>query len=211
MVLLLATATLATAQTQENFFSVRAGINFADLQNHNFYSESQTGFNAAVLYNVALMQQTALYLQTGVGMQMKGARNTGIISNVGASHLKSYMVEVPLTVSVDLPTGVQSAIVPMLGAYYSFAFAGTLKNDFETIHQFRKEEYTTADGESFESRLMQQSDVGIRAGLSFRYNRCLFGVAYDAGLMNIFAKEFRDMGYKAFTGTWSINLEYRFN
>lgn len=201
----------SASQQYESFVSVRAGINFGDLQNSDFYSQTQTGFNAAVLYNIPLMADAPLYLQSGLGIEMKGARNTGLLAGVLNSHLKSYMLEVPLVVTYDIPIGQQTAIVPMLGAYYSFAFAGTLKGNGETFHQFKKQEIELINGETVDSRFMRQSDIGLRAGLAFRYNKCLIGVAYDSGMMNVFSKAIRDLGSKAYTGTFSINLEYRFN
>lgn len=200
------------AMAQDSFFSVRAGANFADLyKNNNLYSECQTGFNAAALYNMPLMQGMPLYLQSGLSVEMKGARNSGLLAGVANTHLKSYALEVPVVVTYDVQVGAQSAIVPMLGVYYSFAFAGTLEGGDVSYHQFQKQTVTLPDGSTVKSRIMHQSDVGLRAGIGFLYNKCLIGVAYDAGMMNVFSKTFRDLGYEASTSTWSVNLEYRFN
>ncbi len=208
LILALGIAVAASANTP--FLSIRAGVNFADLYNSSFYTESQTGFNAAVLYNIPVTPTLPVYLQSGIGVEMKGAQNSGIFGNIIQSDLKSYMLEVPLVVKVDIKVGAKTAVVPMLGIYYSFAFAGTLEGGETTIHQYQKQTLYLSGGESIDSRLMRQSDMGIRAGLGFKYNNYTLGFAYDAGVMNVFAKELRDIGYKAYSGAWSINLEYRF-
>ncbi len=200
-----------SSSSYSDYFSVRAGVNFSDLRNSEFYSESQTGVNAAILYNTPLIVDMPLYLQTGLGFEMKGARNSGLLPGILNSHFKSYQLEVPMVLTYDIPIGTNTAIVPMLGIYYSFALSGTLEGEGISIDPYEKLDYEFEDGNVVNTRMMQRSDIGIRAGVGFRYSRGVIGFSYDSGMMNIFAKEFRDWGAKAFSGTCSINLEYRFN
>ncbi len=197
----------------KNFFSLRAGVNFANLHNDYAATKAQTGFNAAGLYNISLMKTMPLFLQTGLAFEMKGARDSGILTSA-TTHFKSYNIEIPVVLTFDVPINSKMAIVPELGVYYSIAVAGSMTTDNgDTFYRpFKKESTTLADGTSItNSRLMSRNDFGIRAGASFRYCRYLIGFAYDAGVINNFAKNLRDLDYKGKTGTWSVNLGYRFN
>ncbi|MFI3328828.1 MAG: outer membrane beta-barrel protein [Rikenellaceae bacterium] len=196
-----------------NFFSLRAGANFANLHNDYVSTDSQTGFNAAGLYNIALMDNLPLFLQTGLSFEMKGARNSGILTTSQNTHFKSYNIEIPVVLTFDIPINKSMAIVPEFGVYYSIAVAGSMTTDGgdSFYRPFKSESVTLADGTSIDSRVMSRNDFGLRVGASFRYCRYLIGFAYDAGLINNFSKDLRDLGYKGSTGTWSVNLGYRFN
>lgn len=215
--LLFTFALIVTASAQQssnrydNFCSVRAGVNFASLISDDYSTDSQAGFNAALLYNIALTQSAPVYLQSGLALEMKGARNSGLISTSETTHFKSYGFEIPLVVTFDIVINKAMAIVPEFGLYYSFAFAGSMEGGGEFYRPFKDLDIVTPAGEIIGEPLFHRSDFGLRAGLSFRYMRCLIGFAYDAGLINYFTKELRDAGFQSTTGAWSINLGYRFN
>lgn len=195
----------------ENFYSIRAGVNFASLISDDYSTDSQSGFNAAALYNIALTQSAPIYLQSGIALEMKGARNSGLISTNQTTHFKSYGFEIPLVATFDIAINKSMAIVPEFGVFYSYAFAGSLEGGGEFYRPFKDLDIATPAGELMSEPLFHRSDFGIRAGLSFRYMRCLIGFAYDAGLVNYFTKDLRDAGFKSSTGSWSINVGYRFN
>ncbi len=156
-----------------------------------------------------LTQSAPVYLQSGAEINMKGARNSSILTGSARSHFKSYAVQIPVLVTLDLAIGKHTAIVPEIGLFYSFAFTGSLDAG-EAFYRPDKKQLIEVGSEIVDSRLMHRSDFGLRAGLSLRYARCLFGFAYDAGLVNIFAKDIRDAGSDAQSGSWSLNIGYRF-
>lgn len=195
----------------KSFFSTRAGVNFSSLVDEYYYSKAQTGFNAALLYNISLMSDAPLYLQSGIGVEMKGARNTNLLDNISRSKLKSYGIEVPIVVTYDMQLGQKTALVPEFGLYYSYVFCGSLEGEGEFFRPYQSQEIEIYEQGVVDSRLLHRNDFGLRIGLSMRYGKMLIGVAYDAGLINTFGKAFRDLGVTLMTGTWSLNLGYRFN
>lgn len=215
LIMTVALALSAIAQqsstSYDNFLSVRAGVNFASLISDDYSTDSQSGFNVAMLYNISLMESVPLYLQSGVGIEMKGARNSGLISTVETTHFKSYAIEIPAVVTFDVAINKNMAIIPEFGVFYSFAFTGSLEGDGQFYRPYKKLDIVTPSGEIEDTRLFHRSDFGLRAGVSLRYMRCLFGFSYDAGLVNYFTKDLRDAGFKSSTGSWSINVGYRFN
>lgn len=206
-----AVAQSSTAQPRyENFFSVRAGVNFADLVDPHYTSNSQTGFNAALLYNISLNSSMPIYIQTGLGIEMKGARSTNVLESVRRTHLKSYWIEVPAVVTYDIPISSNCAIVPEFGLFYAFAFQGSLEGGGEFFRPYEKQDIEILDEGIVHSRLFRRSDFGLRMGVSVRCSNLLFGFAYDAGLLNTFAKDLRDVGSQLSTGCWSLNVQMRF-
>lgn len=193
-----------------NFFSARVGVNFGDLVNDLYTTDSQVGFNAAALYNIALVPNVPIYLQSGLALEMKGAKNSRMLEGVN-SDLKSYAIEIPVVVTFDIILAKEMAIVPELGLFYSFAFCGSLSGGDTFLRPYKKQDLYTNIGEYGDVRLLHRSDFGIRAGISFRYMRNLIGIAYDAGLVNIYSKDFRDMGANGSSGCWSLSIARRFN
>ncbi len=201
----------ANTQNQyEDYFSIRTGVNFSNLVDDYYSSKAQTGFNAAILYNISLMSDAPLYLQSGLAVEMKGARNTNLLDNIYRSRLKSYEVELPVTITFDMPIAPDMGIVTEIGVYYSYVFCGSLEGTGEFYRPYKGQDIDVIDSGIINDRLLNRNDFGIRAGLSIRYSNTLIGVAYDAGLINAFGKELRDLGATLTTGTWSLNVGYRF-
>ncbi|MFR9610715.1 MAG: outer membrane beta-barrel protein [Rikenellaceae bacterium] len=200
------------SESYSNFFSSRMGVNFGSLDDPQYSSNCQVGFNVAALYNISLMQSAPLYLQSGVAIEMKGARSGRLLDDVyPETHYKSYSFEIPMVVTYDIMVGQNMAIVPELGLYYSYAFAGSIQSGDEFFRPYKKEQYMVADDEMVKSRLFKRNDFGIRCGLSFRYSRCLIGFAYDAGLLDVYPGDIRGGDNNIKTGCFSINMCYRFN
>ncbi len=214
LVVALMVGTFAQAQSQpESYFSTRVGVNFSNLVDDIYESDFQSGFNASVLYNYSLMSSVPLYLQSGLGVTMKGGRNNKILSGGDSAHLKTYAFNIPLVLVYEMVINKQMSVIPEVGVYYSYAFCGSLSSDEYFYRPFKKQmtEVPMGDGvESVDTRLLHRSDFGIRAGLSLRVAKYTVGVAYDAGVVNYFAKDFRDAGADVTTGCWSTNLGYLF-
>lgn len=200
-----------SATNYENFYSMRLGINFSSLISEDYSTDSQSGFNAAALYNISLMQSAPLYLQSGIGIGMKGARNTMFIDTDETTHLKSYNISIPVVLTYDIAINNTMSILPEFGLYYSYAFAGSLDGGGEFYRPYEKLGIIAPDGEIYDTELFHRSDFGIRAGISLRIMRCMVGFAYEAGMINCFSKDLRDAGLQVNTGCWSVNLGYQFN
>ncbi|MFI3259839.1 MAG: hypothetical protein R3Y16_07075 [Rikenellaceae bacterium] len=201
----------SSSTSYENFWSVRAGVSFSNLFNDFRASRYQTGYNGAVLYNISISESSPIYLQTGLGLSMKGARNSRILADAPKSQFKSYEAEIPVTIAFELATGRHSAIIPEIGVYYSYGFCGTLGANGAFYRPYEEQEIVIDDWGTINSRLVSRSDFGMRFGLSYLMGRYLMGFAYEAGLLNCFASDLQDLGYKGSSGSWSINVGYRFN
>ncbi len=212
--LILCVATLQSmAQGFPNFWSIKAGVNFANISNSDYSSKCLVGFNGGANFSLSISQQNPLFFQTGLGFEMKGAENSYSIDGTKyESTTKSYAVEIPALLSYGIYISSNSTLYPFFGVFYSFAVAGDIEGgNNDSIDPYKKENVIFSnDDQSVNTRMFQRSDFGIRIGLDYKYMRYSLGIAYDAGLANIYAKEFRDRHYDASTGTFSINLGYYF-
>ncbi len=200
------------AEEISNFWSIKAGVNFANFRNSDYTSDCQVGFNVGALRGFALSNTVPLYIQSGISFEMKGAQNSYHIEGERIkSSAKSYAVEVPLLINYGIVISEKSTIHPFAGVFYSFAVAGDISEGGESTNPYKKRDVIFGDEiGAVDTRLFRQSDFGVRFGLDYKYSKYSIGVAYDAGLINMYAKEFRDRNYEAMTSSFSINLGYYF-
>ncbi len=202
----------SNAQRDPNFWTIKAGVNFSTFANSDYSSKALTGFNVGVNRAFSISEQTPLFFQTGLAMEMKGAKNSYSIDGVDFSNTtKIYALEVPMLINMGFAISQNSTLRPFVGLYYSFALSGTIESDGESTNPFKKEKVTMGDdSESIETRLFNRSDFGVRVGVDYKYTKFSLGIAYDLGLTNIYTKRYRDRNYEATTGSFSINLGYYF-
>ncbi len=201
------------AQGFSNFGTIKAGVNFANISNSDYSSKYQTGFNVGGTYSFSISQQNPLFFQTGIGFEMKGAKNSYSIDGERfANTIKSYVAELPVLLSYQVNLTERSKIYPFFGVFYSFAVAGKIEGgDNDSLDPYKKSKMSaTSDEDPFESRMFHRSDFGIKVGIDYRYRKYSLGVAYDAGLANMYAKKFRDRHFDASSGTFSVNVGYYF-
>ncbi len=203
---------LANAQNETCHFGARAGVNFSNIGNSDYNSDYFTGFNVGGVYSMDLSQNFPLALEGGIFFQMSGARDNGFLAEVDSStKFTSYSFKVPVVLTYDIPISQGWSIQPMVGAYYSLAVNGDVEVDGKKYNPYKKEQWSTLDeARTVESQLLHRSDFGIRAGINVLLNRYLLGFTYDAGMLNIYSKEFRDRGFDAVSGCFAINLGYNF-
>ncbi len=204
-------STIFTAHATEapKLWSIKAGVNFANFTNLDYSSNFQTGFNIGIRRAFAISTQLPIYVESGVSLEMKGARITGGLSE--KSKLKSYALEIPITIGYHVSITKSSAIYPFVGLYYSVALGGKLEANGESINPYKSEGILVeAAGEILYTRMLTRSDIGIRIGADYKYLNYSIGLAYDAGLNNVYAQELRNRNYKATTGCVSITLGYYF-
>ncbi len=202
----------AMAQGSSCGWGVRAGVNFANIGNSDYNSDYLTAFNAGVIYEMPISNVIPLYLEGGLYFQMKGARDNGFIAEIdNDTKFKSYNIEVPVVIGYDIPLSNQWALQPFVGLYYSLALGGSVEYGDDSIDPYKKEEWKTFnDEDSFESQLLHRSDFGLRAGISTTFNRYVLAFSYDAGFLNVYSPAFRDQGFEAVTGCFSIMFGYNF-
>ncbi|MFI3282718.1 MAG: outer membrane beta-barrel protein [Rikenellaceae bacterium] len=199
-------------QENSNYWAIKAGVNFANFTNSDYTSNCQTGFNVGASRAFLISKQAPLYVQGGLSFEMKGARNSYLIEGIKIENTaKSYAVELPILLNYNFKISKKSTIIPFVGVFYSFAVAGDLEEGGDSTDPYKKEEVLFEGEEStINTRLFSRSDFGIRVGADYKYTRYSIGIAYDAGLTNLYAKEFSDRNYEASTGSFSINLGYYF-
>ncbi|MFR9603210.1 MAG: outer membrane beta-barrel protein [Rikenellaceae bacterium] len=203
----------AYSQRPSNFWTIKAGVNFSTFANSDYSSEALTGFNVGVNRAFSISDQSPIFFQTGLAMEMKGAKNSYSIDGVEFKNTtKVYALEVPMLMNIGFDLSQKSTLRPFVGLYYSFALGGRIEADGESTNPFKKKSVTLGDGEeSMESRIFNRSDFGVRVGVDYKYTKYSIGIAYDLGLTNVYAKKYRAQNYEANTGSFSINLGYFFD
>ncbi len=210
--LLLLIFSSARAQSGDSWCGVRAGVNFSNLVSSDYNTQYLTGFNVGAVYAVPASKVIPIYIETGLSFQMKGARDRGFLTeSLTDSRLEIYALELPVTILYNTPINREWSVQPFVGLYYSIAMAGSAEIGGEWFNPYEK--YLLQrfrDNTPQQLQLLHRSDFGMRIGVSTTYRDIFFGVAYDAGFLNIYAPEYRGDGFEASSCSLSLNMGYNF-
>ncbi len=196
----------------EPWFGLRAGVNFSNLSSPNYSTGYLTGFSVGAAYHYPISTIMPIYLQSGLYFQQKGAQDNGfLIDNGGVSRLTSYEFQVPLLVGCQIAVAPEWNLQAAVGLYYSVAVDGRFEVDGVGFDPYNKELLQTLrDSTPVEQQLLQRSDFGVRFEVSALYHDYLFGFTFDGGLLNGYTRSFRDAGYQALSGCFTLFLGYNF-
>lgn len=156
-------------------FGIRAGINFANLSfkedGYSYSTDSRTTFHVGVIADIPLMQ--SLYVQTGLFLQNKGAKEEG---DGYKTTLKPMYLQIPVLASYRYDFSDALQLQVNVGPYFAYGIGGKWKEE--------------EDGESYEVDFfddgIKRFDCGLQVGggLTFAQHYYL-GVAYEFGFTNI--------------------------
>ncbi len=196
----------------EPWWGFRVGVNFSNLHSPDYSTDYLTGYSVGVTYSYPLSEVIPIYIEGDLNFQKRGARDNGFLTDAGqSSKLTKYEFQVPILLGFDAPLDRSWSVQSTVGLYYSVAVDGTFELAGEEFDPYKNEMLQTLrDVEPTEQQLLHRSDFGIRVGVSLLYERYLFGFSYDAGLLNLYSRSLRDVGYKAQTGSFTLYLGCNF-
>ncbi len=200
------------AQEPTSWWGVRSGVTFSNISNFNYSSRFLTGYSVGAIYARSISQTIPIYIEGGLYLQQKGARDNGFLLEIESeSRLTKCEIEIPILLGYYIPLSDGWVIQSFVGLYYSVALDGELEVNGESFDPFQLEMLQRLDDRTAqELQLLHRSDFGVRGGLSVAYHRFLAGISYDAGFLNIYSHAFRDSGYDALAGCFSIFMGYNF-
>lgn len=210
---LVASAAISSAQgLSEPWWGVRAGVNFSNIFSPDYSTDYLTGYSVGLSYSYPLLPIIPIYIEGGLYLQKQGARDNGFLTDGGLrSKLTMQKLEVPLLLGFEATISPPWRIQSFVGLYYSVAMSGKFYLGEKEFNPFEKEPLQTLrDAEPAEQQLLHRSDVGIRVGVSLLYAKYLFGFAYDAGILNLYSPSLRDVGYKAQSGCFMLQIGRNF-
>ncbi len=203
---IVAVAGSANAQDyQKNILGVRAGMNISKITASNGGMSASTsslvGFNIGVSDQFLLLKSKPLYLETGLYFSTKGGKVNYNIETEGGGYdystkMTPMYLQIPLLINYHFAINDKFSVQPAVGAYYAFGICGKVKEDGEKENIFSKNGF-------------KRSDVGLRFGVNFGYDKFILGVSYDLGLSNIAQGSDSEDG-KFKNRVFAINLGYNF-
>lgn len=156
-------------------FGIRAGLNLANLSfkedDYSYSPKSNTTFHVGVIADIPLMQ--SLYVQTGLFLQNKGAKEEG---EGYKTTLTPMYLQIPVLASYRYDFSDALQLQVNIGPYFAYGIGGKWKEE--------------EDGESYEVDFfddrIKRFDCGLQVGggLTFAQHYYL-GVAYEFGFTNI--------------------------
>lgn len=156
-------------------FGIRAGLNLANISfkedGYSYSPKSNTTFHVGVIADIPLMQ--SLYVQTGLFLQNKGAKEEG---EGYKTTLTPMYLQIPVLASYRYDFSDALQLQVNVGPYFAYGIGGKWKEE--------------EDGESYEVDFfddgIKRFDCGLQVGggLTFAQHYYL-GVAYEFGFINI--------------------------
>ncbi|MFI3263882.1 MAG: porin family protein [Rikenellaceae bacterium] len=213
--ILCAVASVSVVSAQglsDSWWGVRAGVNFSNLSSPDYSTEFLTGFSAGVSYARPISNTIPIYIESGLYFQKRGAKDNGFLTDAGdESKFTKYEFEIPLLLGYAVQLTNSWSVHPFVGLYYSVATNGKFELGDSEFDPYKESLLQTLrDTEPTSQQLLHCSDFGLRVGLSVLYGRYLLGFAYDGGLLNLYTPSLRDVGYKALSGSFTLQVGYNF-
>lgn len=174
---------------------VRGGVNLSGMT-HLPVGESQLMLGPQVGYygsaNVDFTIWKGLYVQTGLGLTQRGARDNGMYSYYALNYL-----ELPLSVGYRYVLDDNLSVFAELGGWGAYGLWGNVRA-----------EGIVYDGFGDFARRM---DAGLHAGFgALLYGHLQFGFRYSYGLLNIATEGISDTLGNFFTNGMCFQIGWRF-
>ncbi len=167
-------ASIASAQTS---FGIRGGVNMSNVYGDEYSDKNmKAGGHVGLAMDYEFMPNMSF--QTGLYFTTKGAKYTGSFMSVtGEVNQNMYYLQVPMHFAYKIPIATSTRFVLHAGPYIAYAVGGQTKvslNDKELIKK-----------DTFTDNGLNRFDAGLGLGADFEYNRFVFGLGWDFGLVNI--------------------------
>lgn len=153
------------------YYGIRLGVNFAgiggDLMDQ-LDLDTKTGMTLGGVVGLRLSDSTPVFLESGLYYTERGAKKDK--DKVGLTYL-----ELPILIKYGVQVSDDIAVLPYIGPYFSYGFAGKYKNKALGISD---SSYDT----------FKHWDMGFKVGCGAEYNKLYAELGYQFGVANI-AKE----------------------
>lgn len=148
--------------------------------------KSKVGFNLGGACSVNLTRKLPLFVETGLYLQYKGAKEKGGDGDESyEGKYKIWYLEIPAVLSYHIDID-RFTVQPFAGVYYALGIGGKMKGSYtyQGVTETDKEDLFGKD-ENGDYNYFKRSDFGLRFGCGLAYESIYFGLGYDLGLTNI--------------------------
>lgn len=161
------------------YYGIRLGATFAgiggDLMD-GIDMGTKTGLTLGGVVGLRLSDVTPVFLESGLYYTERGAKKDK--NKIGLTYL-----ELPVLIKYGIQATDDIAVLPYIGPYFSYGFAGKYKNKALGISE---SSYDT----------FKHLDMGIKIGCGAEYNKLYAELGYQFGIANIAKENAADLDAK---------------
>ena len=161
------------------YYGIRLGTTFAgiggDLMD-GIDMGTKTGLTLGGVVGLRLSDVTPVFLESGLYYTERGAKKDK--NKIGLTYL-----ELPVLIKYGIQATDDIAVLPYIGPYFSYGFAGKYKNKALGISE---SSYDT----------FKHLDMGIKIGCGAEYNKLYAELGYQFGIANIAKENAADLDAK---------------
>lgn len=187
-------------------FGVRAGLNFANCSGDVEDTDGRLGFNAGVIADIPLMR--SLYVQTGLYLSTKGAKNEVSYDGEKLEETISPMyIQIPVLASYRYNFSDAAQLQVNFGPYFAYGVGGKAKEKYS----YAGETDETENDVFGDGGLLNRFDCGLQVGTGFTFAKH-FNVSftYEFGLTNAANKDWYDADVSIKNSNCMLNIGYNF-
>ena len=208
--LVLATFCLFAVAVNAQFsIGVKGGLNVSSIEEYGSYSlDSKAGFHGGLM--TQYMFNSNWGLESGLYYSLMGGKEKEKdydylepIDDYKASANPAYL-QMPLYAIYKFNVGQNLYLYPSLGLYLGYGLNGKFDvkgvDNGEPIDEKR----------DFFNDETNRFDMGVGAGINLQYERVIFGLAYEHGLLKINKHDFRYEDENAFNANLKLSIGFLF-
>ncbi len=212
LALMLSVQAASSQSYDKAWWGVRGGVNFSNLSSVDYSTGYLTGYSVGLAYCFPISLAIPIYIESGLHFQKRGARDEGLLVDEGeTTKFTSEQLSVPVLLGYGVAIADGWDIRSTIGLYYSVAVGGELEFGGRKFDPYSDQMLRTLrNNEPRELKLFHRSDFGVRVGVAISHLKCLFGLFYDASMINLYTRQLRDEGYVAQSGCFTMQIGYNF-
>lgn len=154
------------------YYGVRLGVNFSGISGDYYGSDvldmgTKVGMNLGAVVGLRLSDVTPIFLESGLYYSERGAKKDK--NKIGLTYL-----EVPVLIKYGTQINNDIALLPYIGPYFSYGFAGNFKVKDKDLDISRGSYHYFNHG-----------DMGFKIGCGAEYNKLYLELGYQFGVANI--------------------------
>lgn len=186
LILVLCVVATLSSFSQNLQTEINGGLNFSKMK----WMDSKLGFHAGVRITKPLDKEIApgLYVNAGAFLSFKGGKSDW--GGLGTNTINANYIDIPVHFGYKHALNENVKLFAEVGPYFSFGLFGKQKikeieDDWYDDYGNESYVYDNYSVSTFDNTLKRfDFGLGLRAGLE--YNKIVFSIGYDAGMINIY-------------------------
>lgn len=148
------------------YYGARLGINFASLGGEYFDDLGlKTGMNLGGVIGLRLSKSTPVFMESGLYYTERGGKD-------GKDKASLTYLEIPILIKYGIQLSDNVFLLPYVGPYFSYGFAGRTKIKAEDISDSSYDYF-------------RHGDMGFKFGCGIEYNNLYAEAGFQLGVANI--------------------------